>query len=306
MTQERKRNYRKKPADNLAAAATEMGNVPPQAVDVEGAVLGAMMVNPDSVDEVVDILNAKSFYDIKHRYIFEAILELYTERCPVDMLTVVERLKQKGTLNEVGGPAKIAALTTTVGTGANVEYYVRILQQKSIQRGLIDASYGILKDAFDETVAVDDLIANASDSLYNAISGNLKNPYRHVGEVVNMSLERIQSVQNSTGITGVHSGFVALDNYTMGWQPGNLIVLGARPSVGKTAFVLNLARNAAVDFNMPVAIFSLEMPSIQLAKRMMVSETRLSADKIKGGVKMEMHEWVQLEEQIKRLSKAPL
>lgn len=306
MTQERKRNYRRKPADNLAAAATEMGNVPPQAIDVEGAVLGAMMVNPDSVDEVVDILNAKSFYDIKHRYIFEAILELYTERCPVDMLTVVERLKQKGTLNEVGGPAKIAALTTTVGTGANVEYYVRILQQKSIQRGLIDASYGILKEAFDETVAVDDLIANASDSIYNAISGNLKNPYRHVGEVVNMSLERIQSVQNSTGITGVHSGFVALDNYTMGWQPGNLIVLGARPSVGKTAFALNLARNAAVEFGEGVAFFSLEMTDMELTDRLIASESGISADKLKGKVKMTPDEWIVLEQSIRRLVKAPI
>jgi replicative DNA helicase len=306
MTQERKRNYRRKPADNLAAAATEMGNVPPQAVDVEGAVLGAMMVNPDSVDEVVDILNAKSFYDIKHRYIFEAILELYTERCPVDMLTVVERLRQKGTLNEVGGPAKIAALTTTVGTGANVEYYVRILQQKAIQRNLIEASYGILKEAFDETVTVDDLIHNASESVFNAISGNEKNPFKHVGEVVNMSMERIQHVQTQSGITGVHSGFTDLDKYTMGWQPGNLIVLGARPSVGKTAFALNLARNAAVEFGHGVGFFSLEMTNMELTDRLIASESGISADKLKGKIKMNQEEWLVLEQSIKKLVKAPL
>ena len=144
MIQEKKRNYRRRQqAENLLSASTDMGNVPPQAVDVEEAVLGAMMVNPDSVDVAMDILNAKCFYDQRHKMIFEAVYELYSERFPIDMLTVVERLKQKGTLSEVGGPAKLAALTQTIGTGANVEYYVRILQQKAIQRGLIEASYGI-------------------------------------------------------------------------------------------------------------------------------------------------------------------
>lgn len=306
MTQERKRNYRGKNVDNLTAAATEMGNIPPQAIDVEAAVLGAIMVNPDSVDNAIEYLTPKSFYDIKHRYIYEAILELYAERSPIDMLTTVERLKQKGTLDEIGGPVKLAALTQTVGTGANVEYYVRILQQKAIQRGLIEASYGILKEAFNETVPVDDLVANASDSVYNAVSGNLKNPYQHVGEVINKSLERIERVQNSTGITGVHSGFTALDNYTMGWQPGNLIILGARPSVGKTAFALNIARNAAVEFGEGVAFFSLEMTDMELTDRLIASESGISADKLKGKVKMTHEEWMVLEQSISRLVKSPI
>ena len=140
MSQENKRTYKKKQADNLASASSEMGNVPPQAIDVEAAVLGAMMVNPDSVDDAIEILNEKSFYDVKHRYIFEAMRELYSERSPIDMLTVVERLKQKGTIAEIGGPARLAALTQSVGAGANVEFYVRILQQKAIQRNLIEAS----------------------------------------------------------------------------------------------------------------------------------------------------------------------
>ena len=130
MTQERKRAYKRRQADNLSAAATEMGNVPPQATDVEEAVLGAMMVNPDSVDTALDILNPKCFYDLRHRMIFEAIQELYTERTPIDMLTLVERLKQKGTLADVGGPARLVTMTQAVATGANVDYYVRILQQK--------------------------------------------------------------------------------------------------------------------------------------------------------------------------------
>ena len=306
MVQEKKRNYRKKSADYITAASAEMGNVPPQATDIEAAVLGAMMVNPDSVDGAIEMLNAKSFYDIRHRYIFEAMLELYTERSPIDMLTVVDRLKLKGKLNDVGGPARLAALTQSVGTGANVEYYVRILQQKAIQRNLIEASYGILKEAFDETITVDDLIHNASESVFNAISGNEKSPFKHVGEVVNMSMERIQSVQTKSGITGVHSGFTDLDKYTMGWQPGNLIVLGARPSVGKTAFALNLARNAAVQFGHGVGFFSLEMTNMELTDRLIASESGISADKLKGKIKMTPEEWQILEQSITKLVKAPL
>lgn len=306
MVQDKKRNYRKKSADYITAASAEMGNVPPQATDIEEAVLGAMMVNPDSVDGAIEILNVKSFYDIRHRYIFEAMLELYTERSPIDMLTVVDRLKLKGKLNDVGGPARLAALTQSVGTGANVEYYVRILQQKAIQRNLIEASYGILKEAFDETVTVDDLIHNASESVFNAISGNEKNPFKHVGEVVNKSMDRIQTVQTKSGITGVHSGFTDLDKYTMGWQPGNLIVLGARPSVGKTAFALNLARNAAVEFGHGVGFFSLEMTDMELTDRLIASESGISADKLKGKIKMTPNEWQVLEQSITKLVKAPL
>ena len=293
MTQERKRNYRRKQSDNLTAASTEMGNIPPQAVDVEAAVLGAMMVNPESVDSAIEILNEKSFYDIKHRNIFEAMYELYSERTPIDMLTVVERMKQKGTLAEIGGSAMLAALTQAVGTGANVEYYIRILQQKAIQRNLIDASYGILKNAFDETMPVDDLVNMASESVHNAISGNEKNPFLHVGQVVNMSMERIQSVQAMSGITGVHSGFTDLDSYTMGWQKGNLIILGARPSVGKTAFALNLALNVAKKYNKTVACFSLEMSREQLTMRLLANESFVELGKLLTG-KLSEEEWTKL------------
>ena len=306
MTQDRKRNYKKKPVDNTLSTATEMGNVPPQATDIEEAVLGAMMINTDSVDQVMDMLKPESFYDLKNRLVFEAMNELFCERSPIDMLTVVEKLKHMGTLVEAGGPIRLAALTQNVGTGANVEYYVRILQQKTIQRSLIEASYGILKDAFDASVPVDDLIATAQDSVYKAIAGNLKNPYKHVSEVVNMSMERIQRVQNSQGITGVHSGFHKVDQFTMGWQKGNLIILGARPSVGKTAFALNLARNAAVEFNHPVAFFSLEMTSMELTDRLIATESGISSDKIKGKVKLEPSEWQVLERSVGRIFKAPL
>ena len=306
MTQDRKRANRKRQTDNIAAASTEMGNVPPQATDIEEAVIGAMMVNADCVDQAMDMLKPETFYDLKNRSIFEAIFELFNDRSPIDMLTVVERLRQKGTLNEVGGPARLASLTQKIGAGANVEYYVRILQQKAIQRNLIEASYGILRAAFDPSVPVDDLMGQSQDAIHNAISGNLKNPYRHVSEIVNMSLERIERSQKSTGITGVHSGFHKVDKYTMGWQPGNLIILGARPSVGKTAFALNLARNAAVEFNEPVAFFSLEMTSMELTDRLIATESGISSDKLKGKEKLTPEEWRHLEHSVGRIFKAPL
>lgn len=306
MAQDRKRNYRNKPADNVALASSEVGNVPPQAIDIEEAVLGAMMVNTDSVDHAMDLLTPEAFYDRKNRSIYDAIRDLYNERSPIDMLTVVEKLRQNGALDEVGGPVRIANLTQKVGAGANVEYYVRILQQKAIQRNLIDASYGILKDAFDPSVSVDDLVAKSQDSVYNAIAGNLKNPYKHVSEVIGKSLERIERSQNSTGVTGVHSGFHKVDQFTMGWQPGNLIILGARPSVGKTAFALNLARNAAIEFNEPVAFFSLEMTSVELTDRLIATESGISSEKLKGKQKMLPDEWLQLEQSAGRILKAPL
>jgi replicative DNA helicase len=284
----------------------EMGNVPPHATDVEEAVLGAMMVSSDSVDQVMDLLKPEAFYDPKNKAVFEAMLDLFNERSPIDMLTVIERLRQRQTLEETGGPGRIASLTQKVGTGANVEYYVRILQQKAIQRNLIEASYGILKDAFDPSVPVDDLVSGAQDSVYNAIAGNLKNPYKHVSEVINASMERIEKSQKSTGITGVHSGFHKVDQFTMGWQPGNLIILGARPSVGKTAFALNLAKNAAVEFNEPVAFFSLEMTSMELTDRLIATESGISSDKLKGKQKLLPEEWVHLERSIDRIVRAPL
>ena len=189
MIQERKRNYAKRRAEGISEVS-QSGNVPPQAVDIENAVLGAMMVNSESIDQVMDLLTPLSFYDLKNRTIFEAMLELFNERSPIDMLTVVDKLRRNKSLEIAGGPARLAALTQQVGAGANVEYYVRILQQKTIQRNLIDVSYGILKDAFDPSVAVDDLVGKAQDSVYKAIAGNLKNPYRHVSEVINASVDR--------------------------------------------------------------------------------------------------------------------
>ncbi|MBP9998243.1 MAG: replicative DNA helicase [Bacteroidales bacterium] len=301
------RNQRRKDAAvNLDSLGSELGNKPPQAPDVEAAVLGAMLLEPSCVDVAMEELKASCFYDPKHRMVFEAMSSLVAEHTSVDIITVSAKLTELGNLEAVGGSVVLADLSQKVGSAAHIEYYVKILKQKTIQRELISASYEILKQSFDDSVKVDDLIDNAQSKIYDAVQSNVRKDVQEIGSVINEAMEDIAKAQDSTGLNGVPSGFVSIDRITQGWQKSDLIILAARPSVGKTAFSLNLARNAAVDHHMPVAFFSLEMSAIQLAKRLMTSESGLSADKIKGGSKLEPYEWEQLEYKLKALSQAPI
>ena len=238
--------------------------------------------------------------------IFEAMNELVNEHVSVDIVTVSTKLRAKGNLEAVGGPVALAGLSEKVGAAAHIEYYVRILKQKSIQRELITASYEILKDSYDDAINVDLLIDEAQSKIYGAIQNSVKNDVKDVGAVINDAMKEIEKNQNADGLSGVPSGFLSLDRVTRGWQKSDLIILAARPSVGKTAFALNLARNAAVDYHMPVAVFSLEMSALQLVMRLMTTESGLSADKLKGGTKLEAWDWQQLETRLASLSKAPL
>ena len=284
----------------------EGGNIPPQALDVEDAVLGAMLLEPLCVDEAIDQLSPACFYSEQNREVFSAMIELSNEHSPIDLITVSEKLRQRGKLEEVGGPAKLAMLSGKIGSAANIESYTRILRQKTIQRDLISAAHEILRKAYSEEVKVDDLIDDAQSRVYTATQSSDRHSVREIGSVIQEALSRIEEMQSKTGLSGVPSGFATLDGITNGWQPSDLIILAARPSVGKTAFSLNIARNAAVDHHIPTAFFSLEMSSSQLANRLMTSESGLSADKIKGGVKLQDDEWTLLEESLRRLSQAPL
>ena len=299
---------RKKNSDGaiIESLGVEMGNKPPQALDVEQAVLGAMLLEGECVDLAMEELTPSCFYDPKHRMIFEAMVSLVSEHTSVDILTVSNALKLKGCLEEVGGPVMLANLSEKVGSAAHIEYYIKILKQKTVQRELITASYDILHNAFDDTVNMDDLIDNAETKIYNAVQNVVRREVQNIGSLINQAIENLEKKQAISGLSGVPSGFVSLDSITMGWQPSDLIILAARPSVGKTAFSLNLARNAAVDHKMPVAFFSLEMAAIQLVNRLITSESGLPSDKIKGGLKLEPYEWQQLEDKIKALSAAPL
>ena len=283
-----------------------MGNKPPQALDVEEAVLGAMLLEPECVDMAMEELTPSCFYDPRHKMVFEAMCSLVNEHVSVDIITVSNRLKEKGQLEDVGGPVTLVNLSEKVGSAAHIEYYTRILKQKNIQRDLITASYDILKELFDDSIKVDELIDHAQTKVYNAIQSNVRKDVQDIGSLINEAMTSLQAKQSQNGLSGVPSGFLSLDTVTMGWQPSDLIILAARPSVGKTAFSLNLARNAAVDHHMPVAFFSLEMAAIQLTNRLITSESGLAPDKIKGGIKLEDFEWQQLEYQLKALAKAPI
>ncbi|MBQ2006394.1 MAG: replicative DNA helicase [Bacteroidales bacterium] len=297
---------KRKPEVNLETLGLEIGNKPPQALDVEEAVLGAMLLEASCVDMAMEELNASCFYDPKHKMIFEAMASLVTDHTSVDIITVSSKLKAQGNLEIVGGPVVLANLSEKVGSAAHIEYYTKILKQKTIQRDLISASYEILRDSYDESVKVDDLIDKAQNKIFDAIQNSVRKEVQDIGSVINEAMKNIEDMQGNNGLSGVPSGFLSIDTITMGWQKSDLIILAARPSVGKTAFSLNIVRNAAVDHNMPVAFFSLEMPAIQLAKRLMTSETGLEAEKIKGGVRLQDYEWQQLEYKLKDLSKAPI
>ena len=301
-----RKSARKKDKDNLGTLGLEVGNKPPQALDVEEAVLGALLIEPNCIDEAMDELTPSCFYSEKHRMIYEAMRQLNNEHVALDFLSVSQKLKSNGNLDIVGGTVALVQLSQKIGAAAHIEYYIRILKQKCIQRELITASYDILKSSYDEAINVDDLIDMSQTKIFAAIQNNVKKDVQEIGNVINDAIDDIQRLQGSAGLSGVPSGFPSIDKITLGWQASDLIILAARPSVGKTAFVLNLARNAAVVHYMPVAFFSLEMPAIQLAKRMMVTETRLSADKIKGGIKLQPWEWEQLDIQLKRLANSPL
>ena len=235
---------------------TLMGNKPPQALDMEEAVLGAMLVEPATIDESMEELTANCFYDPKHRMIFEAMSELVNEHANIDLITVSEKLRSKGNLEEIGGPVVLAGLSQNIGAAAHIEYYIKILKQKTIQRDLITASYDILKQSFDESTNVDDLIDDAQSKVYAAIQNNVKRDVQDIGSIINSVLNNLEELQNTTGLSGVPSGYPTIDRITQGWQKSDLIILAARPSVGKTAFALNIARNAAVEYNHPSTVRS--------------------------------------------------
>ena len=292
---------------SLDALGLEAGKVPPQAVDVEEAVLGAMMIEPNCVPDVLESLTAGCFYKEAHRKIFSAISALSKDHEPVDIYTVAEALKRTGDLEETGGPYYLSLLSSKVGAAAHVDYHVKILLQKYIQRELITISAEVQRDSFDDSIPVDDLLNNAQQKLFDLAERNMKRETLPVQDVLKDTIAEIEANQDRTdGLSGVPSGFTGIDKVTLGWQESDLVIIAARPSMGKTAFVLTMARNMAVDHHIPVAFFSLEMSSKQLVKRLLVSETGLSSEKIRGGKRLLDYELVQLHERIKDLAAAPL
>ena len=283
----------------------EQGKLPPQALDLEQVVLGAMMIDKKGVDEVIDILSPHAFYKESHRYIFESVFKLFENSEPIDLLTVSSQLRKDGKLDMVGGDFYLISLTQKVSSSAHIEFHARIILQKFIQRSLIKISNEIIEEAYDETKDVFDLLDNAEAKLYEVTQGNVKKSTETAQSLVIQAKKKIEEISNKDGLSGIPSGFTKLDRLTSGWQPSDLIIVAARPGMGKTALTLTMARNIAVDQNFPVAFFSLEMSSVQLITRLISSETGLSSEKLRTG-KLEKHEWEQLNVKVKSLEKAPL
>lgn len=295
---------RKKPA--YENPTNFLGKVPPQAVDLEEAVLGALMLEKDALTNVIDILKVESFYKESHKVIFQAILDLFTESQPIDMLTVTSQLRKNGALEVAGGAFYIAELTSRVASASNIEYHARIITEQAIKRDLIRISSEVQKEAFEDTTDVFELLDKMEQSLFEISEKNIRKNYSDMRSIMRDAIAELEERKNQKdGLTGVPSGFTALDRVTSGWQKSDLVIIAARPAMGKTAFVLSVLRNAAVDHTRPVAIFSLEMSAVQLVNRLISSEAELDSEKIKKG-SLADHEWAQLVHKTAKLSKAPL
>ena len=298
-------SYKNIKLDSSTIINLEKGKLPPQALDLEEVVLGAMMIDKKGVDEVIDILTPESFYKEIHQNIFDAIFKLFQKSEPIDLLTVSNQLKKDGTHEKVGGDFYLISLTQKVSSSAHIEFHARIILQKFIQRSLIKISNEIISDSYDESKDVFDLLDNAESKLYDVTQGNIKKSSETAQSLVIQAKNKIESISNKKGLSGIPSGFNKIDKLTAGWQQSDLVIIAARPGMGKTALALSMASNIAIENKIPLAFFSLEMSSIQLITRMISSETGLDSNKLRTG-KLEKHEWEQLNIRVKNLEKAPL
>lgn len=283
-----------------------LGKIPPQALELEEAVLGALMLEKDALSSVVDILKPGSFYKEGHSAIYEAILRLFNDSQPVDLLTVTNQLRKDGTLEVVGGAYAVTNLTTKVNSAANVEYHARIITEMAIKRELIRVAGEIHHEAYEDTTDVFDLLDKTESSLFEISEQNIRRNYQDMRSIMSEALSELEArKKHKDGLTGIPTGFSALDRVTSGWQKSDLIIIAARPGMGKTAFVVSAMRNAAVDFGKAVAIFSLEMSSVQLVNRLISAEAELEGDKIKKG-NLADYEWQQLLHKTNKITNAPI
>jgi len=295
-----------KPARPVIPILPDFGKVPPQAIDMEEAVLGAIMLEKEAVITILDILKPESFYKDAHRKIFKAVSDLASREYPVDLYTVTEELRNHGELESVGGPVYLTQLTSKVVSAANVDYHARIVAQKYIQRELIRVSTEIQSRSFDDTIDVTDLLDFSENALFQIAEGNIKREVAPINMVLKEAIKEIEEAgKREDALVGIPSGFTKLDRLTSGWQKSELIIIAARPSMGKTALALSMARNMAVDHGKKVAIFSCEMSSIQLVNRLIIAETDIPGDKIRNG-RLSEEEWKQLDSRIKKLVQAPI
>ena len=293
-------------ADIIAQQAALGGKMPPQAVDMEEAVLGALLVEQDAFQAVSEILHSEHFYKDEHQRIYAAMERLNVKNSPTDLLLVSEELRRTNELDLVGGMIYLAQLSDKVASALNVEHHARIIFQKYLQRSLISISTDVQRDAYDDSIDVDDLLEDAENKLFTLSQGSMKKDVTQVAPVVEEAIRQMhEAAQRSDSLSGIPSGFVGIDRVTSGWQKDTLVIIAARPAMGKTAFVLSMARKMAIDHNIPIAMFSLEMSNVELVKRLMVGETEIVSDKIKNG-RLTTEEWKHFDKSIERLTQAPI
>lgn len=259
-------------------------NIPPHNIEVEQMVLGALILERDAFPSVSEILRPECFYDTRNKYVFEAIQQLALNERPIDAQTVVEQLKLDDKLKITDGIAYVATLSSLVNSTAHLEFHSRLLFDKMIQRDLISFGNNVISNAFDESIPVTDSMADAENKLFEITQGADKEDVQHIGELINKSLEDIKKAsERKEGLSGISTGFPEIDEMTSGWHPSDLVIIAARPGMGKTAFVLSMARAMAVDYGIPVGIFSLEMSKSQLVNRLIVNHSEVSNEAIKRG-----------------------
>ena len=285
---------------------TSFGHLQPQAIDIEKVVLGALMIDKDAFTVVSEIIKPETFYEARHQKIYEAVQSLNLQEKPVDIMTVTEELRHKGTLEEVGGPSYIVELSSQVASSAHIEYHAHILAQKFLARQLIQFASMIETDAFDETVDVDDLMQKAEGALFEISQKNMLQDYVQIDTIVDQAHQLLlQAANREGGLTGVPSGFRKLDDITAGWQPSDLIIIAGRPAMGKTSFALSIAKNIAVDYRKPIAFFSLEMNNVQLVNRLISNVCSIPGNKMLNG-QLTPDEWERFDSNIRKMQGAPI
>ena len=289
-----RRQRKQQPVDNT------YGHLPPQALDVERAVLGALMIDKDAYAVVCETLRPESFYEPRNQMVYAAIRDLSMEEKPVDVLTVTDQLSKTGKLDEVGGPGYIVELSSRVASSANIEYHA------SLGRQLISFASNIETKAFDETIDVEDLMQEAEGSLFELSQRNMKKDYTAIDPVIAQAVKTIQNAaKNTDGLTGVSTGYYKLDDLTSGWQASDLVIIAGRPAMGKTSFALSMAKNIAADARVPMAFFSLEMSNVQLVNRLISNVCEIQGSKILNG-QLQRDEWDRLDKRINNLIGSPL
>jgi replicative DNA helicase len=294
--------------NRVAAEKTPVASdrLPPQSIEAEISVLGAMMLDKSAVGIALEVLDESCFYRQSHQRIFRAIVELFERNEPADLVTVSEEMQRRGHLEEAGGRAYIASLLDNVATAANVGYHAGIVLEKAILRRLIEVATQIASQSFGEVGDVDTLLDQAEHEIFSIAERRLRRGFLPLERVLHDAFEKVEKLHDRKGgVIGVPSGFKKLDELTAGFQPGDLVIIAGRPSMGKTAFALNVARHAAVEHKIPTAIFSLEMASYQLAQRLLCSEARVDAHRVRAGT-LPDQDWQKLSIGVGNLAEAPV